>query len=535
MGEDTDTLLAIVSSLLPDHSYDQETLLTTLLDCEGDVDRTVQRLSTRVQAGSSSRSSGVKATKRKSAGLDDWLGAKSPDTSAEQDKPLKRVRSAQSPRKGEETLPSDESVVVNESSPNASPRKQVTKEEFMAAFHRPTNSKVKPPHMKKVPLTLATPELIKRHTPCTMHLSILPPELACRLFYVMLDLSRDWQRNKWYLFDRLVESPHRTSFFVRQALLDSEKSASNDKEMEEAGNYWYNGRRTGPSPPFPDVMEEACQYIEQVVNAELRKRPRYPLEWGGEYDPNSDESSSEKVLWRANVAASNCYEGAQESVGFHTDALTYLGPYPTIASLSLGTTRTFRLREVVPSDEKEERSARTFNIPLPHNSLTIMHASCQEMFKHSIPPQRVIDLFHPPYPPPSHLCSLRGKSDGPPETVEACQGDTNLEDDSERFSSNARINITFRFFRPDYRPSTTPKCKCGLPCILRPDMKNRYSLPTTANSAAAKGDHGTRSDGVVKYWWACNSGAQTETKGCGMWQVMDVKAEGRGPFAGELV
>ena len=103
----------------------------------------------------------------------------------------------------------------------------------------------------------------------------------------------------------------------------------------------YNGRQTGPSPPFPDVMEEACQYVERVVNAEMHKRQRFPLEWGGEPPrrpdgTNDDTADGKNIIWRANVAASNCYEGTKEGVGFHTDALTYLGPYPTIASLSLG-------------------------------------------------------------------------------------------------------------------------------------------------------------------------------------------------------
>jgi hypothetical protein len=67
-------------------------------------------------------------------------------------------------------------------------------------------------------------------------------------------------------------------------------------------------------------MEEACEIVERVVNAEMRKRKRYPLEWAG--------TCAEGQIWRANVAACNC--------GFHSDQMTYLGPYPTIASLSLG-------------------------------------------------------------------------------------------------------------------------------------------------------------------------------------------------------
>lgn len=89
-------------------------------------------------------------------------------------------------------------------------------------------------------------------------------------------------------------------------------------------------------------MEEACEYIERVVNREMHKRTRFPLEWGGDpatISPDHDADNikrEERIIWHANVAASNRYEGSQEGVGFHSDQLTYLGPYPTIASLSLG-------------------------------------------------------------------------------------------------------------------------------------------------------------------------------------------------------
>jgi len=160
----------------------------------------------------------------------------------------------------------------------------------------------------------------------------------------------------------------------------------------------------------------------------------------------------------------------------------------------------FRLREVVPTDEANTRHARTFNIPLSHNSvnlfsfrdidtdetgtlqLTIMHASCQERFKHSIPPQTAIDVYRPQYPRTSNSPIEPG--------------------------SNCRINITFRFYRPDFKPESLPRCKCGIPTILRPDMKH--------------------SDKVDKYWWCCYAGAQNG-KGCDYWRCMDMKSEGRGP------
>ncbi|EIM90173.1 uncharacterized protein STEHIDRAFT_51354 [Stereum hirsutum FP-91666 SS1] len=338
------------------------------------------------------------------------------------------------------------------------------------------------------PLTLSNPSMVKEHTPCTLHPSVLPPELACRLFYTMLAEARDWKRNKWWLFDRLVESPHRTSFFIRDTL----GSRPEDQAWLKVTQFWYNGRETDPPSKFPSAMEEACSIIENVVNEEMRTRERLPLEWAG-----VPSSASDEPIWRANFAASNLYEGAKEGVGFHSDRLTTLGPYPTIASLSLGTPRVFRLRDVVPVDEKEKRTARTYNIPLSHNSLVIMHATAQERFKHSIPPQNTLDRFHPQFPPPSSLPSI---SFDP---------------------SNCRINITFRFYRPDYHPDTIPKCKCGIPTTLRPDMK-----------MLKKGAQGL---GQYRYWWTCAAGDQNEGKGCGFWKVMDAEAEGRGPFAKDML
>jgi len=226
------------------------------------------------------------------------------------------------------------------------------------------------------------------------------------------------------------------------------------------------------------VLEEACRVIEPIVIAEIQQRHRYPLEWGG------------KPAWAATVAAANCYEGMKEGVGPHADALTYLGPQCTIASLSLGCERRFRLRESLSPDPARE--PRTFDIPLPHNSLLIMHPTTQERFKHSIPPQSRLDVFRPAIPP------------FPGADVPAY---------------NQRINITFRFYRPDFCDSA-PKCKCGSRAILRPDLKGYYA-----------GKAGTASE--FRYFWQCDAGKVNEGKGCGMWQLMDWRAENRGPMWAE--
>ena len=135
-----------------------------------------------------------------------------------------------------------------------------------------------------------------------------------------------------------------------------------------------------------------------------------------------------------------------------------------------------------------------------------MHPPTQEVSKHAIIPQTVIDTFR--YRPPLSATST---------SVSLLDNDP----DSQLRSSTCRINITFRFFRPDYRPSTIPRCKCGESTILRPDMRGSR-------------DKDGRLD---RYWWACQAGKKVENEGkdCGMWKEMDVRAEGRGPFVGDLV
>ncbi len=86
---------------------------------------------------------------------------------------------------------------------------------------------------------------------------------------------------------------------------------------------------TDPPLEFPAAMEEACVIVERLVNEELRKRQRFPLEW-------ADQPGLEHT-WRANIAASNCYEGAKESVGPHSDQMTYLGSYCTIGASNYAT------------------------------------------------------------------------------------------------------------------------------------------------------------------------------------------------------
>ena len=81
-------------------------------------------------------------------------------------------------------------------------------------------------------------------------------------------------------------------------------------------------------------MRKVAPKIEDAVNEEIARRIKlfYP---GGE---KLQYQSREK--WRPNAAFVNCYKGGNESVGYHSDQLTYVGPRCIIGSISLGVAST---------------------------------------------------------------------------------------------------------------------------------------------------------------------------------------------------
>lgn len=312
MNGDTDVLIALVSSLLPQHTYTQDVILDALIQSNGDVEAAIQALQSKTPN-----------KKRNQGSLDNWLNRPAKKLSIRRSSPAPTsIIKPYVPTVASSSMSSVESILRQPPSDTPSVPRRLP------------------------PLILSTPALVAEHTPCTLHLSVLPPELACKLFYTMLDESKKWKRNKWWIADKVVESPHLTSFYVRKT-----DGLDENEAWQEAAQYWcvitihtiswtdmlsisllcrYNGRAANPPPKFPSEMEEACEIVERIVNREMRKRQRFKLEW------NSGATGDTDPLWRANVAASNCYQGGKESVGFHCDQLTYLGPYPTIASLSLG-------------------------------------------------------------------------------------------------------------------------------------------------------------------------------------------------------
>lgn len=136
-------------------------------------------------------------------------------------------------------------------------------------------------------------------------------------------------------------------------------------------------------------MRAVSSKVQPAVNAEIAKRikDRYP---GGKKLKYQSPDP-----WIPNAAFVNCYKGGAESVGYHSDQLTYLGPRAVIGSLSLGVAREFRVRKIIARDDgngelEHDKGIQRADIEgqiaihLPHNSLLVMHAEMQEEWKHRL-------------------------------------------------------------------------------------------------------------------------------------------------------
>ncbi|TPX47407.1 hypothetical protein SeLEV6574_g02681 [Synchytrium endobioticum] len=259
---------------------------------------------------------------------------------------------------------------------------------------------------KRLPVqTLKNPEEISAKLPCCeLYPNFLPADVADRLLIAVLEEAKQWSQHKFVINEKPVVSHHQSCLYVSSS------------ESLATKTVIYGGETYTENKAMLTEMEEIRVPIEDKVNERLIERDRYL----GEIP----------CRWRANALVANCYDNETQGVGFHADRLTQIGVMPTIASMTLGATRAFRLRRIINAGNP---MAQTIDLLLPHNSLLVMFPPCQELWKHSVPPQKSV-IRHP-------------------------------------ISGLARINLTYRHYRLDYTDGDTPRCHCGNPCDLKPVMK----------------------------------------------------------------
>ena len=111
-------------------------------------------------------------------------------------------------------------------------------------------------------------------------------------------------------------------------------------------SYTYSGIRLNPMP-WNDVMLEVKSKVENITGSKF------------------------------NSALLNLYRNGNDSVSWHQDDEPELGENPIIASLSLGDTRTFKLKNVKTGEVKK--------FELENDSLLLMGSGIQKDWVHSIP------------------------------------------------------------------------------------------------------------------------------------------------------
>ncbi|TKA30441.1 hypothetical protein B0A50_02668 [Salinomyces thailandicus] len=334
----------------------------------------------------------------------------------------------------------------------------------LSSFARPAQADGEAPRPAKAvvkkgrTLHLYSPEDIEAHTPCSIIHNFLAADEADALLKELLQEAPSFRKETFQLFDRTVESPHTMRFYVD----------SQDEAEAQRTEYVYNGSYVPDVTQTRAEMLRVSTKVQTAVNKEIDRRTRERHPGGEKLKFQSPDA------WKPNASFVNCYDGAKESVGYHSDQLTYLGPRAVIGSLSLGVARDFRVRKIVPQVDGSSADAQgQIAIHLPHNSLLVMHAEMQEEWKHSVAPAQTID----PHP----------------------------------VAGNKRLNVTYRCYKEYLHPRFTPKCKCSVPAVLRCVQKR----------AATRG----------RYMWMCHSGYTPGQKGCSYFVWADFDVDGRPPWA----
>ncbi len=157
----------------------------------------------------------------------------------------------------------------------------------------------------------------------------LAPAAADRAF-ADLRAEIDWRQETAMLFGRRIPLPRLTAWYG------------------DTG-YAYSGIRHPPAP-WPPRLEAIKAMVEEIAHA------------------------------RFNSVLLNLYRDGRDSMGWHSDDETVLGPEPLIASLSLGAARRFQFRH--------RRTGETVSFDLPHGACLVMKGRCQANWRHQIPKTR---------------------------------------------------------------------------------------------------------------------------------------------------
>ena len=176
---------------------------------------------------------------------------------------------------------------------------------------------------------------------------VMPPRDADALLEDLRAEATTWGQDEWWIAGEPRKAPRLTAVYelrvedaraeaLRMAGLDDDGFDDDDRDEDDADN---GGSERVPPPG----MRVAAERASAAVTAALRSVPSRHLP-----DDVVESIGDDSYEWAPTYAVANFYRDGSDRVGPHADQLTSLGPLPAIAGLSLGATRSFRLRKRWP-------------------------------------------------------------------------------------------------------------------------------------------------------------------------------------------
>lgn len=269
------------------------------------------------------------------------------------------------------------------------------------------------------PVYLYSKEDVEQTIPyASIHYDFLPKDLSESLLKTILADTQGFKPQEFYLFGNKCVSNHTGKVYA---------AASAGQTL------YYNGVKYHTRDQYSDSMTMAQVLIEDQVNKEIAERPRLPFQ--------SEEP------FQGKLAVCNKFNNKSNNLDWHSDRMTYIGPHCIIASYTLGATRDFRIRKQY-NDTSDSKFNTIYAVPLPHNTLLVMHAGFQEEFKHSV--------------------------------------SSTTEFVSHEISGPIRFNLTYRNYLKRYQENLPMCSRCG----NQMDLRRSYKDPKTRG----------------RYIWFCTSG-----------------------------
>lgn len=156
-------------------------------------------------------------------------------------------------------------------------------------------------------------------------------EVEADYFLTTLLSETNWMQPELWMYGRLVKTPRMTAW-----------------HGDENATYKYSGIVNKPLAWTPTLLQ-------------IRNRV---------------ESTTQRQY---NSVLLNLYRNGADYLSWHSDNEAELGTEPTIASLSLGASRTFSLRAKLATSQQKK-----YDFPLVHGSLLCMRGRTQSIWEHTI-------------------------------------------------------------------------------------------------------------------------------------------------------